>query len=81
MAQIQPDLVSMEDGCALVVVLWSPSFPPVSACVDDWSRFWVYGELPGGGGDSLLVVSSCVVGLLMRRAELFLSSKPEVAVW
>ncbi|KAF3537699.1 hypothetical protein F2Q69_00021247 [Brassica cretica] len=66
------------------------------ACVDDWfprsrSRFWVYGELPGGGGDSLLVVSSCrlvwgslwlegVVGLLMRRAELFLSSKPEVAV-
>ncbi|CAN6817155.1 unnamed protein product [Brassica oleracea] len=47
MAQIRPDLVSMEDGCALVVVLWSPS------------RFWVYGELPGGGGDSLLVVSSC----------------------
>ncbi|KAG2282272.1 hypothetical protein Bca52824_053492 [Brassica carinata] len=28
------------------------------ACVDD-CRLWVYGELPGGGGDSLLVVSPC----------------------
>ncbi|KAH0890562.1 hypothetical protein HID58_052991, partial [Brassica napus] len=53
---------------------------------ENLSRFWVYGELPGGGGDSLLVVGvgrslwlEGVVGLLMRRAELFLSSKPEVA--
>ncbi|KAH0914217.1 hypothetical protein HID58_028663 [Brassica napus] len=88
MAQIWPDLASMEDGCAMVMVLWSPSFPPAS---DSLSRFWVYGELPGGGGDSLLVVSpgrlvwgslwlEGVVVMRMRRAEFFSSSKPEVAV-
>ncbi|KAH0914212.1 LOW QUALITY PROTEIN: hypothetical protein HID58_028658 [Brassica napus] len=57
---------------------------------ENLSRFWVYGELPGGGGDSLLVVSpgrlvwgslwlEGVVVMLMRRAEFFFSSKPEVA--
>ncbi|KAF2597973.1 hypothetical protein F2Q68_00009554 [Brassica cretica] len=55
MAQIRQDLISMEDDCAPVVVLWSPSLPPAS----DSFRLWVYGELPGGGGDSLLVVSPC----------------------
>ncbi|KAF3520979.1 hypothetical protein DY000_02062319 [Brassica cretica] len=50
----------MEDNCALVVVLRSSSIPPASV---SWcqrqSRFWVSSELPGGGGDSLLVVFPC----------------------
>ncbi|KAF2594248.1 hypothetical protein F2Q70_00044489 [Brassica cretica] len=58
--EIWPDLLSMEDDCALVVVLRSSLIPPASV---SWcqrqSRFWVSDELPGGGDDSLLVVFPC----------------------
>ncbi|KAH0903376.1 LOW QUALITY PROTEIN: hypothetical protein HID58_042879, partial [Brassica napus] len=104
-AQIWPDLLSIEDDCALVVVIRSSPIPPVSLVsktgflVLGWralfseistsdsllfltsnEKLMHQDELPGGGGNSLLVVSpfSLVQGFLwlegvavtlMRRAE------------